>query len=82
MVAKSKPARKLVSVLSSSSSQSPVNLTANVSTLNSSSTGQLVAMDSNKDNASGSRVWHTDTDPNSSAGILVAWSVKSTFGTR
>ena len=60
VVAKSKPARNLVSVTikrsptvpSSSSSQSLGNLAANCSTLGSFSTGKLAAMDSNKIHAS------------------------------
>ena len=47
---------------SSSSSQSPVNLRAS-STLDSLSTGKLVAMDSNENRTSSSQVWHTDSVP-------------------
>ena len=62
--AKSRPARNLVSmtlnrsptVPSSSSSHSPRNLTENCSTLDSLRTSKLVAMDSNKNNASSSLV--------------------------
>ena len=39
-------------------------------------------MDSNKDNAPGSQVWHADANPNSSTGILVARSTRSPVGTR
>ena len=79
-VAKSKPARNLVSkalnrsptALSSSSSQSPGTLQQIVQTLDSFGMEKPVAMDSNKDNAPGSQVWHADAYPNSSTGILVA----------
>ena len=72
VVAKSRPARNPVSttlnrsatVSSSSSSERPGDLAANCSTLDSSSSGKCVAMDANKNNASGSQVWHADTDPN------------------
>ena len=71
-VAKSKPARHLVSktlnlsqtALSSSSSQSPGNLTANCTNFG--------FIRSNKDNAPGSQVWHADANPNSSTGIPLA----------
>ena len=39
-------------------------------------------MDSQKNNASDSQVWHTDTDPNSSTVIPVARSKKITIGQR
>ena len=76
LVAKSRFARNLVSktlsrsptALSSNPSQRLVNPTANCSTLDLSSTGNVVAMDSKKNNASNSQGWHTDTDPNSSTG--------------
>ena len=50
-------------------------LSANFGSL---STGKLVAMDSKKNNATDSQVWHTDTDPNSSTGRPVARSKKIT----
>ena len=67
-------------VPSSRSSQSPVSLTANCSTLDSFHTGKPAAMDSNKNNASVSCVWHADTDPNSNTGKLTARSKKITVG--
>ena len=87
-VAKSRPARNLVSmtpnrsstVSSSSSSLRPGSLRAHCSTLDSSSKAKPPAMDSNKDKASGSQVCHADTNPNSCTGILVARSKKSTIG--
>ena len=39
-------------------------------------------MDSNKDNAPGSHVWHADANPNSSTVIPVARSTRSPVGTR
>ena len=88
VVAKWRPSRNLISmtpnrsptVPCSSSSQSPRNLTANCLTLGSLITVKRVAMDSNKDNASGSQVWPTDTDSKSSTVKPVARSKKITVG--
>ena len=55
--------------LSSSLSQSPVNLTAS---LDSFGMVKPVAIDSKKDNAPGSHVWHADGNPNSSTGRPLA----------
>ena len=67
---------------SSSSSHSQERLTANCSSLDSLSARKLVAMESNKNDASDSQVWHADTDPNSSTEKPVARSRKSTVGPR
>ena len=83
----SRPARNLFSmtinrsptVPSSSSSQSFGNLTANCSTLDSSGTGKLAAMDSNENNTSDTQVWHTDTDPNSSTGKLTSCEIEKDY---
>ena len=61
-------------VSSSTSSQSPMNLAANRSTLDSLETGKLAAMDSNQN------MWHTNIDPNSSTARPVARSRKITIG--
>ena len=50
--------------------------------MDSIGTRKPAAMDSFKDNAPGSQVWHAHTNPNSSTGIPVAWSTKSPVGTR
>ena len=63
-------------VPSSSSSHSPVKLKAKCSTLNSLSTGKLVAMKSNKNNASDSQMRHVNVDPNSSTEKPVTRSKK------
>ena len=42
-------------------------------------TVKVVAKDSNNNSASSSQVWHTDSEPNSSTGKLVARSKKSTI---
>ena len=90
VVAKSKTARNLVSKTSQSVYNcaefelisNPGEHTAKSSIWDSFGTGKPVAMDSNEDNAPGSQVWHADANPNSSTGILVARSKKSSVGTR
>ena len=77
VVAKSKLARNPVSTslnrspssLSSRTSQRLGNLTGKCSTWDSFGTGKPVAMDSNDDKASGSQVWQSDGNLNSSTGI-------------
>ena len=56
--------------------------TAKSSIWDSFGTGKPVSMDSNKDNAAGSQVWHADANPNSSTVRPLARSTKSPVGTR
>ena len=66
-VAKSRPARNLVSMTVSNNAEfelisKPGNLTAICSTFDSLRRAKLVAMDSKQNHASDSQVWHIDTN--------------------
>ena len=90
VVTKSKPARNPVSktlnrfptVLSSSTSQTPGNITAKSSICDSVGMEKPVARDSNQNSASSSQLRQPDVNPSSSTGILVTETTKNPVGSR